>query len=151
MAHVKLREDPGANIRAVYLVDTAVGRGGANRRDDVLLVQFFLNALWGTSPDKKTVIGTGAAPAIDGICGHITIGAIETFQRWYWEQPVRGGFTDGRVELLPPGRGFGPLHNLPYTIIGLNVNFGFAFSVDRHARIAKEAKFPPELKQKLFV
>jgi hypothetical protein len=151
MAHVKLREDPGANNRAVYLVDTAVGRGGANRRDDVLLVQFFLNALWGTSPDKKTVIGTGAAPAIDGICGHITIGAIETFQRWYWEQPVRGGFTDGRVEPLPPGRGFGPLHNLPYTIIGLNVNFGFAFSVDRHARIAKEAKFPPELKQKLFV
>ena len=65
MAHVKLREDPGANIRAVYLVDATVGRGGANRRDDVLLVQFFLNALWGTSPDKKTVIGTGAAPAIE--------------------------------------------------------------------------------------
>jgi hypothetical protein len=152
MAHVKLREDPGANIRAVYLVDATVGRGGANRRDDVLLVQFFLNALWGTSPDKKTVIGgTGAAPAIDGICGRITIGAIETFQRWYWEQPVRGGFTDGRVEPLPPGRGFGPLHNLPYTIIGLNVNFGFAFGVDRHARIAREPKFPAELKQKLFV
>jgi hypothetical protein len=80
MAHVKLREDPGTHIRELYLVDAAVGRGSANRRDDVLLVQFFLNALWGTSPDKKMVIGgSGAAPAIDGVCGCITIGAIETF------------------------------------------------------------------------
>ena len=151
MAHVKLREDPGTNIRVLYLVDGTVGRSGANRRDDVLLVQFFLNAMWGMSPDKKTVVGSGAAPAIDGVSGRITIGAIETFQRWYWQQPARGGFTDGRIEPLPAGRLYGPLHNLPYTIIGLNVNFGFAFSVDRHARLSKEPNFPMELKPKLFV
>jgi hypothetical protein len=82
MAHVKLAKDPGPFIRALYLVDATVGRSSANRRDDVLLVQFFLNALWGKSPDKKTVIGgSGAAPAIDGVCGRITIDAIETFQR----------------------------------------------------------------------
>jgi hypothetical protein len=151
MAHVKLREDPGTNIRVVYLVDAAVGRGSANRRDDVLLVQFFLNALWGKSPDKKTVFGgSGAAPAIDGVCGPVTIGAVETFQRWYWQQPARGGFADSRVEPLPVGRLFGPLHNLPYTIIGLNVNFGFTFGVDRHARLSKEPNFPLELKPKLF-
>ena len=58
MVHVKLREDdPGPNIRLLYLNDLPVGLGSANRRDDVLLVQFFLNALWGKSPDKKTVIG----------------------------------------------------------------------------------------------
>jgi hypothetical protein len=153
MAHVKLREDPGTGIRAVYLVDAAVGRGSLNRRDDVLLVQFFLNALWNKLTDKanKKFGGPGAAPAIDGICGNITIGAIEAFQRWYWEQPARGGFTDGRVEPLPPGQVLGPRHHHVYTIIGLNVNFGFTFGVDRHARIAKEPNFPMELKQKLFV
>jgi hypothetical protein len=51
MVHVKLREDdPGPNIRLLYLNDAPVGRGSANRRDDVLLVQFFLNALWGEVP-----------------------------------------------------------------------------------------------------
>lgn len=150
MAHVKLREDdPGPNIKLLYLNDAAVGRGGANRRDDVLLVQFFLNALWGKSPDKKTIIGdSGKPPAIDGVCGRVTIGAIETFQKWYWQQP---NFTDGRVDPLPPGRQYGPLHNLPYTIIGLNVNFGFAFSVGRHLRLGKEPNFPVELKSKLFI
>ena len=152
MVHVKLREDPGTNIRLLYLVDAAVGRSSANRRDDVLLVQFFLNALWGKSPDNKTAIGdSGKAPAVDGVCGSITIGAIETFQRWYWQQPARGGFADARVEPLPVGRQFGPLHDLPYTIIGLNVNFGFAFGMDRHARLGKEPNFPAELRLKLFV
>ncbi|HKV15253.1 MAG TPA: hypothetical protein VJQ81_09415 [Reyranella sp.] len=153
MVHVKLRDDPGANIRVVYLVDAAVGRAGSNRRDDVLLVQFFLNAMWNKLIDKakKKFGGPGVAPPIDGICGGITIGAIEAFQRWYWEQPAHGGFTDGRVEPLPPGQVFGPRHHQVYTIIGLNVNFGFTFGVDRHARIAKEPNFPQELRQKLFV
>ena len=152
MAHVKLREDPGTNIRVLYLVDAGVGRGSANRRDDVMLVQFFINALWGKSPDKKTVFGgSGAAPAIDGVCGPITISAIETFQRWYWEHPARGDFVDARVDPLPIGRLYGPLHHVPYTIIGLNVNFAFAFSVDRHALLSKEPNFPLELKPKLFI
>jgi len=153
MVHVKLREDPGTNIRVVYLVDTMVGRGGANRRDDVLLVQFFLNALWGKATDDKNQVftGSGQAPAIDGVCGSSTIGAIEAFQKWYWQQPPRGGFSDGRVEPLPVGQLFGPIHKLVYTIIGLNVNFGFAYSVDRHARLSKEPNFPIELKSKLFV
>jgi hypothetical protein len=152
MAHVKLREDPGTGVRVVYLIDAVVGRGSANRRDDVLLVQFFMNAMWGKLTDKKTVFGaSGAAPAIDGVCGRVTIGAIETFQKWYWEEPARSSFTDGRVDPLPLGRQVGPLHQLPYTIMGLNVNFGFTFGVDRHARLSKEPNFPLELKPKLFV
>src|SRR5262245_23515515 len=108
MAHIKLREDPGANIRLLYLIDASVGRGSANRRDDVLLVQFFLNALWGTSPDKTTLIGSGKAPPINGVCASDTIAAIETFQRWYWRQPTKGGFADSIVDPLPVGRVMGP-------------------------------------------
>jgi hypothetical protein len=152
MAHVKLREDPGTGVRVVYLIDAVVGRGSANRRDDVLLVQFFMNGMWGKLTDKKTVFGaSGAAPAVDGVCGRVTIGAIETFQKWYWEEPARSSFADGRVDPLPLGRQVGPLHQLPYTIMGLNVNFGFTFGVDRHARLSKEPNFPLELKPKLFV
>ena len=73
---------------------------------------------------------------------------LRPFHKWYWQQP---NFTDGCLEPLPPGRQFGPLHNLPYTIIGLNVNFGIAFSVERHARLGREPNFPTELKPKLFV
>jgi hypothetical protein len=98
---------------------------------------------------QEDLIGdSGKPPAIDGVCGSVTIAAIETFQKWYWQQP---NFTDGRVDPLPLGRQFGPLHNLLYTIIGLNVNFGFAISVDRHGRLSKEPNFPAELKPKLFV
>ena len=39
----------------------------------------------------------GKPLAIDGVCGRVTIAAIETFQKWYWQQP---NFTDGRVEPL---------------------------------------------------
>ena len=90
MVHVKLREDdPGPNIRPLYLNDASVGRAGTNRRDDVLLVQFFLNALWGKSPDKKTVIGdSDQLPAIDGVCGRITIAAIETFPKCTGSSPA---------------------------------------------------------------
>lgn len=150
MAHVKLLETSGNLIRVIYLVDATVGRGGANRREDVLLVQFFLNALWGTKPDKASAFGdTGTKPRIDGDCGKITIDAITLFQRWYWRTP--GGFADGRVEPVPPGRSFGPLRNHAYTMIGLNVNYGGEFGADRHALLSKEPNFPKELRSNFFV
>jgi hypothetical protein len=151
VAHVKLLETPSKLIRVIYLVDAAVGRSAANRRDDVLLVQFFLNTLWGTKPDKATMFGgTGPAPPIDGDCGRITIDAIMLFQRWYWQTPAQNSFADGRVEPVPPGQSFGPIRHHVYSMIGLNVNYGGEFGADRHALLCKEPKFPLELKPKLF-
>jgi len=151
MAHVKLLENPTQFVRAAYLVDSAVGRNCPNRRDDVLLVQFFLNTLWGVAADNnQTFGGIGPKPHIDGVCGSETIGAIELFQRWYWQEPPRGGFADSRVEPPPPGQLFGPRLGNPYTIIGLNANFGIKFGIDRHSRICKEPNFPAELKLKFF-
>ncbi|MBA3446236.1 MAG: hypothetical protein H0T56_01265 [Pseudaminobacter sp.] len=149
MAYVKLLENQ-SSLRAAYLVDAAVGRGCPNRKDDVYLVQFLLNALWGKTSDGTVIGGDGPAPAIDGICGARTVNAILVFQKWYW-RVTPGGFTDGRVEPLPPGRSVGLRHNNPYTIIGLNANFGVVFGIERHAVICKEPNFPSELKQKLFI
>ena len=42
MARVFLPTVRASGIAVMYSVDQAVGFGGANRRDDVLLVQFFL-------------------------------------------------------------------------------------------------------------
>jgi hypothetical protein len=148
MAHIKLRLDPGTEIRLLYLNDAAVGRGSPNRRDDVLLVQFFLNALWGTSPDKTTVIGSGAVPAIDGVCGTSSVPSRLCRDGTGAAAARRPSPTTCRSASSRPVRG--PLHKFPYTIIGLSVDFGGAFGVDRHFRLGKEPNFPAELKRKLF-
>jgi hypothetical protein len=53
MAHVKILDNPTTFVQMLYMVDAAVGRGSPNRRDDVFVVQFLLNALSGKSPDKS--------------------------------------------------------------------------------------------------
>jgi hypothetical protein len=135
-------------ISVVYLNDAAVGRGGANRREDVLLVQYFLNAIWGKAKDKAgKVFAGGTPPKIDGICGPITIGAIETYQQYYHE----GTLTDGRIDFVPPGQRFAPHHpSNPYTILGLNVTYGFTFGRDKHLALYNEPNFPAVLKPSLF-
>src|SRR5215468_8518094 len=154
MAHVKLLADSNQFVRVAYFVDAAVGHGCQNRKDDVYLVQFFLNALWGFKVRTDMFGATNqAAPAVDGICGTETIEAIRRFEQFYWP-PFRQSpldFIDGRVDAVPPGQKFGPIHGNPYVMIGLNVNFGARFGIDRHALIWKEPKFPTALKEKLFV
>lgn len=153
MAHVKLLRNPRP-ARVLYLVDATVGRGGTNRRDDVFLVQFFLNALWGKLADKDagTFGGTGPAPAIDGVCGPATIRAIELYQKWLWLEPTRGSVADGLVEPVPPQAvNFQTARGHRYTIAGLNINFGLTFGWDRHSVLSNEPNFPVELMQKLFI
>lgn len=73
-----------ALLRHVYLVQRAVGAGRANRRDDVMLVQFFLKAI---SHRQDTKSGESYKPpgepelAVDGVCGSHTIAYIRHFQR----------------------------------------------------------------------
>jgi hypothetical protein len=66
----------------------SVGRQGANRRDDTLIVQLMLNDFLGRT--GKTLL------KLDGIVGPLTIGAIETAQRSF------GFFADGRVDVNGP-------------------------------------------------
>jgi peptidoglycan hydrolase-like protein with peptidoglycan-binding domain len=66
---------------------TSVGRGGHNRRDDVLTVQRLINA--------KLAPGTRLL-RVDGICGPLTIAAISDYQRTLYMNP------DSRVD--PGGR-----------------------------------------------
>jgi hypothetical protein len=64
----------------------SVGKGGRNRFEDVVVVQYLLNCV----PAKKG--GPEAELALDGICGPLTTGAIGRYQS------ANLGFADGRVD-----------------------------------------------------
>jgi peptidoglycan hydrolase-like protein with peptidoglycan-binding domain len=148
MANVKLMSNPtpGA-IRVFYNVDAAVGQFCPNRRNDVYLVQFLINAIWDRKDAGGLLVGVAGKPAprVDGICGTETVAAIRQFQGYYG-----ASFVDGRVDPVPPGQDFGPLHHQIYTMIGLNANVAIFLGPDRHALICNEPNFPLPLKQDLF-
>lgn len=65
-------------------IQASVGRGGANRRDDILLVQKYLNVARRQAGLPLVVV--------DGLIGPETIGAITAFQA------THRGVVDGRVD-----------------------------------------------------
>lgn len=67
----------------------SVGRGGANRRDDVITVQSLLNRV------PAAAGGPRPALTVDGVCGGMTNAAIAAFQMFHFRN------ADGRID---PGR-----------------------------------------------
>jgi hypothetical protein len=151
MAFVKLLHGQSTFCRVVFFVDAAVGRRGANIREDVLLIQFMLKMLWG-KVNPKTNKTTGAPgtppPAVDGLCGPKTIAAIEAFQGAHFPRPE---LVDGRIDPVRQGQSmtFGQ-DEVRYTIIKLNVAFGHHFGIDRHHFMAREPGYPFELTMKFY-
>src|ERR1035441_3989126 len=66
------------------LLSASVGFGGANRRNDVVLIQSLLNLVPSASGGSTNPL------KVDGIVGPLTIGAIRRFQS------ANLGFSDGR-------------------------------------------------------
>ena len=64
----------------MFLVEMGVGPGRANNRDDVALVQYFIN-LWFAHPENAGSRGVAGAPLkVDGLIGPKTKGRIKAFQ-----------------------------------------------------------------------
>lgn len=64
----------------MFLVEMGVGPGRANNRDDVTLVQYFLN-LWFAHPDNAVARAVAGVPLkVDGLIGPKTKVRIKTFQ-----------------------------------------------------------------------
>jgi hypothetical protein len=86
MAYQYFRVGPktGKTFRE-YDIDFAVGRGGSNRRDDVMLVQTFLHIVYHENTDPETA-STLPPPVgldeitVDGYPGPITYGYIMHFK-----------------------------------------------------------------------
>ena len=154
MAHVRILKNPNTHIRVCYFTDSTVGVGCSNRREDVLLVQFLLKSIAGkTDPEAHELFAMpGLQPlAIDGICGPGTVAAIrrfQTFTKGHLNPTSRD--VDGQVDVSRPGHLFTTKNQSIYTIITLNVNFGYFNGPERHAALFKEPEFPNELIDVLF-
>jgi len=138
----------------LYGVDQAVGVHGANRPDDVMLVQFFLRALSRVNDvvTRESYFPTGQALIdVDGIYGPQTAAYIRHFEAVLSRAAPGALWRDGVIDPRPQGRNFGPLHGRVYAIIRLNTLYAESFGIDRHSAIDKDLDFPAALRPKLFV
>jgi hypothetical protein len=114
---------PGFGVPFFYNVDSAVGSGCPNHREDVLLVQHFLvtinnNPNVFSPPFPPLPLSPGEILKVDGIVGPITLRAIKHFQE---VGKSRGNniATDGRIDKAT-GSGAGASSQTQFTIIFLN-------------------------------
>jgi hypothetical protein len=156
MAYIKILRTDTRFVRHVYFIDGAVGQGRANRRDDVLLVQFFLKAL-----SKRSEVESGESyqpPGqheiqVDGVCGPTTIAFIRHFQGVVdraAKTPAFMPWQDGVVDPVPPGGTFGVVHGRVYTMISLNTAYSSLYGKDAHSRIFSDPFLPQELATAFF-
>lgn len=150
MASLYLLSQSAPNIRVIYTIDQAVGRGCPNKRDDVALVQFFLRAVL---EDGKEFKVPGPALAIDGICGAQTVDYIKSWQAQ--ENKLSGGgqfapVQDGQVSPALDRSGVGSRSHHRYTIIALNVQYAHIAGVDKHSNIALDPRCPVNLLPSIF-
>ena len=136
--------------KVLYSVDAAVGRGGANRRDDVLLVQFFLKVISEAIPDFQP----------DGIAPLPTTGTWATMSQAYLDRYIQVEnernpdsllVVDGRVDPMVSGTLTGSISGTIYTMAALNRRFQFARSDEALDDITTDPLFPPDLRSSLKI
>lgn len=111
------------DIKWLYNVSYPVGRGCPNRRDDVLLVQSFLNMLLPclTILDPASGKRIQSYLKLDGLFGPRTQGVIMGYQK---NVKTRGGVitADGRVDPSPES-GWSQRLNVQYTMVWMNRDY----------------------------
>ena len=154
MARVFLPTVRASGIAVMYSVDQAVGFGGANRRDDVLLVQFFLliardsdaRGNQGFTPPGQQTIKT------DGVFGPETAAYIKFFQEDTDRRVSVGGVfvADGRIDPLD-GKLRGSQRGGLLTMASLNFEYLNRQGTGFHSNISIDPRFPIGLKKSLFI
>ena len=140
------------NTKHLYTVDQPVGAGGTNRRDDVLLVQFFLRVAMENSAGSVGYIPPGEQPiSIDGSCGSQT----NRYIKFYQEEGNRRNpgiltTTEGRIDPVTSGNAYGAISHKFYTILALNITYRNCRGI-MIADIRKDPLFPAELSKSLYI
>ncbi len=147
MARVYLRHDQ-SEMLVIYDVDAAVGRGGANHRDDILLIQFFLRVAMETA-DSPGYVPPGEDPiAIDGVYGRQTQAYIDFFQtEGKTRNPARLPITDGRIDSLHTAFR-SPQPGVVHDIYALNRLYQKRHRF--HDNLAADPVFPPDLARSFY-
>jgi hypothetical protein len=116
--------DGGGQLPTYLSLTWQLTASAANRRDDVMLVQFLLKKIWQDHADRSiAVLGPAPEPgqiAVDGYYGPITARWISRFQMALSNQGY-GVTLDGRVDRA---HGMvGSISHTTYTIVHLNSAF----------------------------
>jgi len=140
------------SFKLAYTIDQAVGNGCPNRRDDVLLVQFFLKVV-SEGPDKSGFTPVGRGPMkIDGFWGPISQAYLNQFIAFNSTQNPTSPLTqDGRVDPVVHGRATGSRTGLLYTILALNVTYKNVRGPNSLLDITTDPLFPQELRPSLQI
>ena len=146
--HVKSAD---SKIKVAYTVEQAVGGGGANRREDVLLVQHLLRIAWNEVPASKGFRPPGETQPLkaDGLFGPTTAKFIKFFQ----EEAVRRGAkcaTDGRVDPVLTGTPTGSISGTFYTILAMNAARNNR-QISNQDDIAQDPGFPTDLRKHFYI
>ncbi len=137
--------------KLLYTVDQAVGAGGGNRRDDVLLVQLFLRVQTEPGGSEAPYQPPGRRPlAIDGVCGDDTLAYIRFYQEEARRRFPQAAAPDGRVDPMRSGTIFASITHKEYMIASLNVGYREKRG-DMYLDIGKDPLFPAGLRKSFYI
>jgi hypothetical protein len=146
MAHLEAPQPPNAALPVYFDVDEHVGaQPAANKREDVLLVQFACKVMADSPPATITPneLNIVRAVRVTGSVDQATITAIRTFQE-ATKRITPSAVVDGRVSPTKGSRYF--YGGVAWTIVQLNVQLRLRH-VNIWPRIDKISGCPDELKQ----
>ena len=139
-------------MRLVYTVDFAVGTGCPNKRDDAMLVQFFLKVV-SEGPQKSEFTPPGRPPiTTDGLWGPNSQAYLDHFIAANSAQNPNAPLKkDGRVDAVVGGKLTGSLTGLVYTILALNNSYRGVRGTAAMLDITTDTLFPAELRPSLKI
>ena len=145
MAKVDIFTSASNGTFLFYNLDGSVGKGGTNRRDDVLLVQYLLK-ISAFVPGKFRATVGGATP-VAGVWGEPDDLLLDMVQR-HWAERGTATWQDRRVDPVPQHQAMTPLHHTQYKILTLNVIYASLRSAD-FPQMSEATDCPPDLKPRI--
>jgi hypothetical protein len=129
----------------IYNLTMAVGNNGPNKRDDVMLVQFFIKRIFENPTRSRRPPDSLKPLVIDGICGPITTSWIDFYQ----DDVAKDGADLIRVDHLVDRarrRGVSSISQTVYTICWMNLDFrNSGRMVGEFEDVHNDPEVPPEL------
>jgi hypothetical protein len=141
-----------SSFKLCYTVDHAVGTACPNKRDDVLLVQFFLKVN-AEGPQKAKYTPPGKPPiTCDGNWGPTSQAYLNKYiAENSAANPTSPLTKDGRVDPVVGGKPTGSISGNTYTILALNASFKNVRGVPAMLDITTDPKFPSDLRPSIKI
>lgn len=125
-----------------YNLDAAVGKGAANKRDDVLLVQYLMKT--SANIPGKFSASVGGVAQVAGKWGDFDETLLGMVQS-EWARLGTKTWQDRRIDPVPAKGGTTPIHNAQYKILTLNAIYASLRPAD-FPRMAEVGDCPGELR-----